>query len=252
MLRYWTGPRQGGEAPSVKSQPAKSGSRLEGRSPLPGSGAAPKRFGLLDARAQRIKRILDVMLAAALLVLALPFALAIAVAILLETRGPVFFVHTRIGKGHRLFRLWKFRSMVVDADTVLQQHLERHPDLLSEWSATHKLKDDPRVTRVGRLLRRSSLDELPQLWNVLGGDMSMVGPRPIVEEEIPKYGPAFSLYSQVRPGLTGVWQVSGRSDMSYRRRTELDSEYIQNWTPGTDLAVLARTVRVVLFGHGAY
>ncbi|MEK7754682.1 MAG: sugar transferase [Acidobacteriota bacterium] len=235
----------------MKSQPANT-SRVEDRSPLPASGVTAKRLVLLDARAQTIKRILDVLSAAALMVLALPFALAIAIAIPLETRGPVFFVHTRVGKGNRRFRLWKFRSMVVDADTVLEHYLEQHPDLRSEWSTTRKLKDDPRVTRVGRLLRRSSLDELPQLWNVLRGDMSMVGPRPIVEDEIPKYGAAFSLYSQVPPGLTGLWQVSGRSDMSYRRRTQLDSQYVQNWSLWTDLVVLVKTVRVVLFGHGAY
>jgi Undecaprenyl-phosphate galactose phosphotransferase WbaP len=236
----------------VKSQSSKFISRVEDRSPLPRSGVTAKRLVLLDPRAQRIKRILDVLSAAALLVLALPFALAIAIAIPLETRGPVFFVHTRVGKGNRRFKLWKFRSMVVDADAVLEHYLEQHPDLRSEWSTTHKLKDDPRVTRVGRLLRRSSLDELPQLWNVLRGDMSMVGPRPIVEEEIPKYGPVFSLYSQVPPGLTGLWQVSGRNDMSYRRRTEMDSQYVENWSLRTDLVVLVKTVRVVLFGHGAY
>jgi Undecaprenyl-phosphate galactose phosphotransferase WbaP len=207
---------------------------------------------LLDRRLQTAKRILDVVTAAFLMVLALPFALVIALAIVLETRGPVFFSHTRIGKGNRRFKLWKFRSMVADADTVLAKHLEQHPDDFSEWRDTRKLKDDPRVTRVGRVLRRSSVDELPQLVNVLRGDMSMVGPRPIVEEEIPKYGSAFSLYSQVLPGLTGLWQVSGRTDLSYRRRTDLDSKYIQNWTFWMDLVVLWKTIRVVLFGHGAY
>ena len=141
----------------MKSQPPKFVSRVEDRSPLPGSGVTAKRLVLLDPRAQRIKRILDVLSAAALLVLALPFALAIAIAIPLETRGPVFFVHTRVGKGNRRFKLWKFRSMVIDADAVLEHYLEQHPGLLSEWSTTRKLKDDPRVTRVGRLLRRSSL-----------------------------------------------------------------------------------------------
>jgi Undecaprenyl-phosphate galactose phosphotransferase WbaP len=216
------------------------------------AGAAAPHPRLAGRRAQAAKRILDLLVASGLLLLALPFALAIALAIVLETRGPVFFAHTRIGKDRRRFRLWKFRSMVADADAVLRKHLDEHPDHLSEWLQTHKLKDDPRVTRVGRLLRRSSLDELPQLVNVLRGDMSMVGPRPIVEEEIPKYGPAFALYSQVRPGLTGLWQVSGRTDLSYRRRTDLDSKYIQNWTLWMDLVVLWKTVRVVLFGHGAY
>ena len=207
---------------------------------------------LLNARSRRIKRAFDLLLASLLLVMALPFALVIALAIVLETRGPVFFSHQRIGRHRRRFRLWKFRSMVADSDLVLSRYLERNPTLLAEWRATRKLKIDPRVTRVGRLLRRSSLDELPQFWNVLRGDMSMVGPRPIVEEETAKYGPALDLYLQVKPGLTGLWQVSGRNDTSYRQRTALDSAYIQNWTLWTDFAVLLKTVRVVLYGHGAY
>lgn len=210
------------------------------------------RSGLLDVRAQRIKRVFDIFSTSLLIVLALPFAVAISLAIVLETRGPVFFGHTRTGKGGRHFRLWKFRSMVVDADAVLKRHLDQHPAQVSEWLRIHKLKNDPRVTRVGRLLRRSSLDELPQLWNVLRGEMSLIGPRPIVEEEIAMYGQAFSLYSQVSPGLTGLWQVSGRNNTSYLERTEQDSKYIRNWTIWMDAAVLLKTVQVVLRGHGAY
>jgi Undecaprenyl-phosphate galactose phosphotransferase WbaP len=207
---------------------------------------------LLAPGAQKIKRVFDVAVALFLIILAFPFALAIALAIVLETPGPVFFAHMRVGKNHRRFRLWKLRSMVVDADAALERHLERHPEHFSEWRNTHKLKDDPRVTQVGRLLRRSSLDELPQLWNVLRGDMSMAGPRPIVEEEMEKYGPALSLYSQVLPGLTGLWQVSGRNDTSYRARVDLNTRYILNWTIWMDVVVLLKTVRVVLLGHGAY
>ena len=155
--------------------------------------------GLLNPRFRGIKRVFDVVFALVLGLVALPFAAVIALAIALETRGPVFFGHMRMGRNSSRFRLWKFRSMVVDADEVFRKHLDKHPDDRVEWLSAHKLKNDPRVTRVGRLLRRSSLDELPQLWNVLRGDMSMVGPRPIVEEEIPKYGPAFSLYVQVSP-----------------------------------------------------
>ena len=207
---------------------------------------------LLAPGTQKIKRVFDVAVALLLVILAFPFALAIALAIVLETPGPVFFAHMRVGKNHRRFRLWKLRSMVVDADAALERHLERHPEHRSEWRNTHKLKDDPRVTRVGRLLRRSSLDELPQLWNVLRGDMSMAGPRPIVEAEMAKYGPALSLYSQVLPGLTGLWQVSGRNDTSYRARVDLNTRYILNWTIWMDVVVLLKTVRVVLLGHGAY
>jgi lipopolysaccharide/colanic/teichoic acid biosynthesis glycosyltransferase len=142
--------------------------------------------------------------------------------------------------------------MVPNADRVLERWLEANPDHAAEWKATHKLRRDPRVTAVGRLLRRTSLDELPQLWNVLRGEMSLVGPRPIVSEEIPKYGPAVVHYARVKPGLTGLWQVSGRNDLSYARRAELDTAYIRNWTLTGDLKLLLRTVRTVIVGKGAY
>jgi len=199
-----------------------------------------------------IKRLFDIVVALALAVLAIPLAIGIALAIVLETRGPVFFVHTRLGKDRRPFRLWKFRSMRTDAGEVLDRCLAQHPELRAEWRRSHKLKNDPRITRVGRWLRRSSLDELPQLWNVLSGTMSMIGPRPIVREEIPKYGLALREYERVQPGLTGLWQVSGRTDLSYRRRIELDTDYIRRWRVALDLEILWKTVRVVLRGHGAY
>lgn len=208
--------------------------------------------GLRDPGALFIKRILDIGVALLLLLPAILFAAVIALLILLDSRGPVLFAHARIGKGNRPFRLWKFRTMVRNADAVLEQYLGAHPDLRAEWNETHKLKNDPRVTRVGRLLRRSSLDELPQLISVLQGEMSMVGPRPIVEDEVPKYGPAFSLYVQVRPGLTGLWQASGRTDTSYRKRVALDLQYLQERTLWLDLWVVLKTIRVVLLGHGAY
>lgn len=210
------------------------------------------RSGLLDEGPQALKRFFDVLSASFLALLALPFAVLIAVAIVLETRGPVFFAQTRIGRGGRLFRLWKFRSMVADSEGVLRAYLSRQPELALEWDETHKLKEDPRVTRVGRFLRRRSLDELPQLWNVIRGDMSLIGPRPIVEEEIPKYGRDFALYQQVRPGLTGLWQVSGRSDTSYRTRVALDARYIREWTPSLDAKVVLRTIGVITGGKGAY
>jgi Undecaprenyl-phosphate galactose phosphotransferase WbaP len=227
------------------------------------SVAAPRRLdprdphelaasGLMVRRWHGVKRACDIVIALFLLVPALLLGLGIAAAIRLDTRGPVFFSQVRVGRGRRRFRLWKFRSMMADADAVLETHLGRHPEHRVEWARTHKLKNDPRVTRIGRLLRRSSLDELPQLWNVLRGDMSMVGPRPIVLEETPKYGAALALYSQVRPGLTGLWQVSGRNDTSYRKRVDLDVQYILRWSFARDVEVLVRTVRVVLLGHGAY
>lgn len=207
---------------------------------------------LFRRRDRFIKRVFDLVAASALAIPAIPLALSIALAIALETRGPVFFAHTRLGKGGRPFRLWKFRSMRTEADEVLGRHLAQHPELLTEWHASHKLKNDPRITHVGRWLRHSSLDELPQLWNVLCGAMSMVGPRPIVKAELPKYGLAFRQYERVQPGLTGLWQVSGRADLSYRRRIDLDTNYIHHWSFALDLKILCRTVGVVLRGHGAY
>lgn len=205
-----------------------------------------------DPFALLIKRLLDIAVALLLLLPAIPFAVLIALAIVLDSPGPVFFAHTRIGKGNRTFRLWKFRTMVSDADEVLEKYLCEKPALRREWEKTHKLKLDPRVTRVGRLLRRSSLDELPQVISVLRGEMSMVGPRPIVADEIPKYGSVFGLYLQVRPGLTGLWQASGRTDTSYGARTALDLKYLRERTLWLDLKVLLKTIRVVLLGHGAY
>jgi lipopolysaccharide/colanic/teichoic acid biosynthesis glycosyltransferase len=241
MLHYWAGPRSSGDLSSVNCQAAKVVTHLEDRPSLPESAVGLVCPGLRDPGARVLKRILDVIVAAILLILSLPLAAAIALAIVLEKRGPVFFAHTRIGKGKRRFRLWKFRSMVVDADAMLARHLKAHPDDLAEWREMHKLKDDPRVTRVGRLLRRSRLDELPQLISVLRGEMSMVGPRPV-----------FPLYVQVLPGLTGLWQISGHTHTSYRERTELDMKYMRERTIWMDLLILLKTVRVVIFGRGAY
>jgi len=195
---------------------------------------------------------MDVILAGIGILATLPFACLIAAAILLETGGPVLFSQERVGRANRRFRLWKFRTMVEDSDEVLARYLFDHPDAAAEWSAHQKLRHDPRVTRMGRLLRRSSLDELPQLWNVLRGEMSLAGPRPIVESEIRHYGASFPLYSLAYPGLTGLWQVSGRNDVSYKRRVELDVEYVRSWTPQLDLKLFVRTLRVIVRGTGAY
>jgi lipopolysaccharide/colanic/teichoic acid biosynthesis glycosyltransferase len=142
--------------------------------------------------------------------------------------------------------------MAANADRILEDYLEAHPESRREWQRDHKLKRDPRVTRVGRLLRKASLDELPQIWNVIRGDMSLVGPRPIVYDEVAKYGEGFQLYTQVLPGITGLWQVSGRNDTSYADRVELDSYYVRNWSPWFDLYLLGRTVKTVLAREGAY
>jgi len=213
---------------------------------------AVRQSALLLGRSQFVKGFFDFAFAAALSLAALALGVLIALAIVLDSRGPVFFCHTRLGRSRRPFRLWKFRTMIVGSNGAFQEYLDRNPELAREWRLTHKLRGDPRITRVGRFLRKTSLDELPQLWNVLRGDMSMVGPRPIVREEVAKYGPAFALYSQVLPGLTGLWQVSGRNDTHYHRRVELDSHYIRHWAPWLDGMILLQTVRVVLRGHGAY
>lgn len=219
---------------------------------LQGVVALEVRQQLLLPGPRLLKRVLDLAATVALGLVSLPLIALVAIAIRLDSPGPVFFAQARIGKGGRKFRAWKFRTMVRDAEQLLDRFLQDRPALREEWERDQKLRDDPRVTRVGRLLRRTSLDELPQLWNVLRGEMSLVGPRPIVDEEVGRYGPRFTLYAQVLPGITGLWQVSGRNDTSYEQRVELDSYYVRNWSPWLDLYVLARTVWVVLTGRGAY
>jgi len=219
---------------------------------LQGVVALEVRQQLLLPGPRVLKRVLDLAATVALGLVSLPLIALVAIAIRLDSPGPVFFAQARIGKGGRKFRAWKFRTMVRDAEQLLDRFLQDRPALREEWERDQKLRDDPRVTRVGRLLRRTSLDELPQLWNVLRGEMSLVGPRPIVDEEVGRYGPRFTLYAQVLPGITGLWQVSGRNDTSYEQRVELDSYYVRNWSPWLDLYVLARTVWVVLTGRGAY
>ena len=185
-------------------------------------------------------------------VFVIPLILLCGIAIKLDSPGPVFYGHTRIGKGGRLFTAWKFRSMHVDGDRILQSHLARNPELREEWERDRKIRHDPRITLVGKFLRRTSLDELPQLWNVLLGEMSLVGPRPIIEEEVPLYGDKFDLYLKVLPGITGLWQVSGRSDTTYEERVQLDEYYVRNWSVWLDVYILTKTVWVALRAKGAY
>ncbi|ESA33029.1 udp-phosphate galactose phosphotransferase [Leptolyngbya sp. Heron Island J] len=182
----------------------------------------------------------------------LPLIALIALAIRLDSSGPIFYSQVRIGRKGRPFKAWKFRTMVPNADKVLQEYLHRQPELRSRWNQDRKLKYDPRITRLGRWLRRTSLDELPQLWNVLRGEMSLVGPRPIVHDEVYRYADKFELYTQVLPGLTGLWQVSGRNNITYEERVNLDAYYVRNWSVWLDLYILIRTVWVVLMGDGAY
>jgi Undecaprenyl-phosphate galactose phosphotransferase WbaP len=201
---------------------------------------------------QFLKRILDLLLTTFILIVAAPLLLLIALAIKIDSRGPVFYAQRRIGRRGVEFRAWKFRSMVPDADALLTRHLAEHPALAAEWGQNHKLRFDPRMTRVGRFLRQSSLDEIPQLWNVVRGEMSLVGPRPIVRAEIPRYGKHFDLYTSVQSGLTGLWQVSGRSQTTYAERVTFDTFYIRNWSVWLDLYILFRTIGVLCVRKGAY
>ena len=199
-----------------------------------------------------MKRSLDIVVSTTLLFLLMPLFLLICIAIKVNSEGPIFFGHLRYGRDGKAFRALKFRTMVTNADRILDTHLRRHPELMIEWQRNHKLKNDPRITRVGRWLRRYSLDELPQLVNILKNDMSLVGPRPIVESEIPRYANSYDLYTRVPPGLTGLWQVSGRNNTTYRERVAFDEYYIRNWSIWMDIYILARTFQAVLHADGAY
>jgi lipopolysaccharide/colanic/teichoic acid biosynthesis glycosyltransferase len=198
------------------------------------------------------KRAVDVVLALALVVPVGAVALLLAVLLKLNSRGPLFYRHRRIGYQGRTFHMWKFRTMRVDGDRLLAEYFQQHPDALLEWKRCHKLKNDPRVTRLGQFLRMTSLDELPQLLNVLNGEMTFVGPRPIVREEVEKYGRRFEFYSAAKPGITGLWQVSGRNEVDYAERTALDEKYVREWSPALDARIFLKTFLTVWHRHGAY
>ena len=198
------------------------------------------------------KRFFDLMAASLLVVLLSPLLLYIAWRIRSEDGGPVFFIQERVGRRGGQFGCLKFRSMVMDADDRLKQYLHSHPNLTAEYERNFKIRNDPRVTRIGKFLRRGSLDELPQLFNVLRGDMSLVGPRPLLERELDRYGENICLYRLVHPGITGLWQVSGRSETTFDERAHLDAWYVKNWTLWYDIVILLRTVKVVLRRDGAY
>lgn len=200
----------------------------------------------------RVGRGLDVAASGALILLLLPLLLVVSAAVFIADPGPVFFGHVRLGRGGRAFRCWKFRTMVVDAEARLQALLASDVDARAEWERDHKLRSDPRVTKLGRFLRKSSLDELPQLVNVLLGTMSLVGPRPIVLAEVSRYGRYFADYCRVRPGITGLWQVSGRNDVDYRRRVALDVAYARSKTIQLDIRIVLLTVPCVLLTRGSY
>ena len=198
------------------------------------------------------KRYFDVCVALSSIILWLPLLCLIAIAVKFADPGPVFYRHRRVGRDGKAFECLKFRTMVVDADAILHRHLSSDCDAAREWAENHKLKTDPRITPLGAVLRKTSLDELPQLFNILCGDMSFVGPRPIVVAEVAKYGECIAQYMCARPGLTGPWQVSGRNDVGYTRRIWLDSEYVENWSLWHDFVIIIKTFRVVVTSRGCY
>jgi len=208
----------------------------------------PQRF----FRYRVVKRTLDIVLVILASPVLVPLFLAVAAAVRFSSPGPVLFSHRRIRKHGEFFSMWKFRTMCVDSAQVLEDYLEANPDARKEWRENHKLKRDPRVTRVGAFLRRMSLDELPQFWNVLAGTMSLVGPRPIVAAEVEKYGDNFDEYCKVKPGLTGLWQVSGRNEVSYEERVRLDCKYVHSWSLLADAKIMSRTLSSVVNQDGAY
>ncbi len=212
---------------------------------------APSAFGFSQPVGGRSKRVFDVTAAIAALVFFLPAIAIIAAAIKLFSPGPVLYGHRRVGFGGSAFKCLKFRTMVVNGDEVLRKHLQANPEAAREWALSQKLRNDPRVTPIGRLLRKSSLDELPQFVNVLRGEMSLVGPRPVVPAELEHYGTNARHYLRVKPGVTGLWQISGRSETSYAQRVSYDVAYVNNWSLMSDARIALMTVPAVLMQRGS-
>lgn len=198
------------------------------------------------------KRVVDIVTASIALLLLWPLIAIALIATWISSPGPLIFGHERIGFNGRNFRCLKIRTMVTNADVVLRDLLESDPGAAREWEESQKLRNDPRVHRVGAILRKTSIDELPQLWNVIKGDMSIVGPRPIVAAEVRRYSHNFSAYTATRPGITGLWQVMGRSDCSYEERVSFDIAYVSGWTLVRDVWIMVKTFHVVLSWSGSY
>ena len=205
-----------------------------------------KRRGLV------LKRLIDLLLLLISAPVTIPLTLVVAILVKCTSKGPVFYGHKRIGKNGREFKCWKFRSMVIDADKQLEKILAENPEMRAEWEKDRKFTNDPRVTPIGKFLRKTSLDEFPQFFNILVGQMSFIGPRPVTKPELEKYGDMADFILSVQPGLSGMWQISGRSDTGYEERITLDSYYIQNWSIWLDLWIIIKTVYVVIKGKGAY
>ncbi len=215
--------------------------------------SGPTGGGIRSPRNSAIKRQFDILISAGLILCLLPLMTVIALAIMVQDGRSVLFGHRRVGRGGTQFKCWKFRTMVMDADARLAALLKDDPEARREWEATQKLKNDPRIIPgIGHFLRRTSLDELPQFFNVLLGQMSLVGPRPVVSAELKKYGSARAHYISVRPGLTGIWQIGDRSDDSYADRVLKDVQYIENWSFATDVQIVLKTAAVPFRQNGAY
>jgi Undecaprenyl-phosphate galactose phosphotransferase WbaP len=210
------------------------------------------RNNLIDQGSRTVKRTIDLASSMLLTLFLLPLTAIISLLIVIESGFPVFYLQKRLGYGGRTFHMWKFRTMVQNSKVVLDNCLASNLELRKEWVECQKLRNDPRITRVGKMLRKTSLDELPQLWNVIKGEMSLVGPRPIVDAEVAKYQAAYSVYVKTTPGLTGLWQVSGRNRTTYAERVAYDTYYVRNWSVWMDIYLLAKTVGAVLTGDGAY
>lgn len=211
-------------------------------------------FPLQSLSGDFIKRVFDVGFSLSVLMVFSPVYLILACLVAISSKGSIFYVQERVGKNYKIFRCLKFRTMVKDADQVLLEMMEKSPQIRKEYEETFKLKHDPRITPIGRFLRLTSLDEFPQFWNVLMGDMSVVGPRPLVVEELHKYGAHINKILTIRPGITGLWQVSGRNDIPYPRRVQIDLYYVNFKNFWMDIWIMIKTIGVVIFpkNNGAY
>ncbi len=210
------------------------------------------RNNLLNPVDKTFKMIFDLLMTAMLMILFFPVLLLLYIVVFVTTKGKPIFKHERIGKGGKPFAIYKFRTMHTNADELLEKLLQSDPAIREEWEKEFKLKNDPRITKVGMFLRKTSLDELPQLINVIKGEMSLVGPRPIVYDEVEKYGKYFTYFKAVKPGITGLWQISGRNDVDYDERVQLDTWYVRNWSIEQDLIILMKTIVTVLLKKGSY
>lgn len=199
-----------------------------------------------------VKRSIDILVISLLIPLIIPLIIVICLSIKISSKGPIIFTQLRLGKGGKLFKIYKFRTMHINAEDRLNELLNNDTNLKDEWIKKRKLKNDPRIFKIGKLLRKTSLDELPQFINVIKGEMSLVGPRPYLPHELEDYKEDASLILSVLPGITGLWQTNGRSNTSFKTRVKLDCLYIKKWNIWLDLKILAKTVKVVIRGDGAY